>query len=164
MNQGQWIKLGTAMVFVAAASACNTTSSSISTKLRRQLAQIPYPNQAPHGDLDIIVGQDNGEIIVTNRTASTYDQVYLWLDQQYVGLLEHIPIGIASRMPLAAFINEYGESYPIGGFLTPDKTRSFVLAELFTTQRAVRADSIEIRDYSPIRFRLLVRQHQDTDL
>ena len=140
--------------------ACDSSPEPVAPELAGQLAQMPYPKDAPVDDLDIVVVQDDAGIVLTNRTAVEYQNVCLWLNQEYVGLAKRIPIGVESRFELVHFINLHGEPFPTGGWLTPDKAGSVVLAELFDTQASDRVDSTGIGSSSVGRFRLLVRQPQ----
>lgn len=143
--------------------ACDAPPSTIGPELVRHLAQIPYPSAPVGTDLDIVVVQDEGEIILANRTARSYPSSYLWINQQYVGLLDQVPIGSEVRFQLVDFINENGEPFSVGGPLTPDKTETVVLAELFTTQHPLGADATDTssNSYDGKRYRLLVRQYRD---
>lgn len=91
-----------------------------------------YPAEAKLGDdLDIVVVREGGQITIVNRTAVEYDNVQIWLNQQYVGLLPKIKIGTKNRFNLNTFINQHGEGFPVGGLLTPDRSYPVVLAELY---------------------------------
>ena len=96
------------------------------------MAALPYPKNANLGeDLDIIVLREGGAIELANRTALAYQDHYLWLNREYVALIGQIRIGTDNRYELARFIDRHQESYPVGTFLTPDKTRPLVSADLF---------------------------------
>lgn len=142
--------------------ACEAPPSTMSPERMRLLAQIPYPKDSAVDDLDIVVVQEQGEIILTNRTAWNYAKTQLWLNQQYVGFVEQVPIGAATRFQLVDFVNKYGEPFLVGGILTPDKTDSVVLAELYTTQDPFRADATDMKGGgSSKRYRLLLRHYHD---
>ncbi len=105
-------------------------------KVRAELAAMRYPETAPRGsDLDILTrGKKSGYLRLTNRTPVNYQNVDLWLNQQYVAHMKEIKIASGGRsmsVPLSQFINRHGESFPVGGFLTPDKGFPVVQAELF---------------------------------
>lgn len=105
-------------------------------KARAELAALRYPETAPRGaDLDILArGKKSGYLKLTNRTAAAYQNVDLWLNQQYVARVKEIKIAGGGRsisIPLSRFVNKHGESFPVGGFLTPDKSFPVVHAELF---------------------------------
>jgi len=105
------------------------------------LAKFSYPQDAAAGgDLDILVIKNGDRIHFVNRTTTVHTKVQLWINQQYVGLIDEIPIGISSSHPLGDFINRYGEAFPVGGFLNPDKSFPIVLAELFnpSTENSTR--------------------------
>ena len=113
-----------------------------------QLRLTPYPSNAPfRGDLDIVVRRERGILVLVNRTARTYDNVQLWLNQQHVGLATQVRIGGENRFELSNFINEHGEPYPIGGLLTPEETFPIVSVEMFDPVTGAR-------------YRLLVRSRK----
>lgn len=114
-----------------------------------------YPQGAPLGeDLDIIVRQEGGDIVVLNRTAGTYPKLALWLNQQYVRVVDRLPIGEAVELSLEGFFNERGQPYPVGGLLSPDRTAVLVLAELYDAG----AGMMESGGNGGVRYRLLVRR------
>ena len=100
-----------------------------------ELSRLPYPADAvPGPDLDILVRQDGGTLRVKNRTPAAYRDAQLWLNQQYVSPVREVPIaagGDHQNLPLRGFINQHGEPFPVGGFLTPDRGVPVVLAELY---------------------------------
>ncbi len=123
--------------------------------LAADLAKLRYPREAPVGrDLDILMLQKDRNFTFVNRTTEAHKNVQLWLNQQYVGLIDEIPIGMSPTFQMGHFINQYGEAYPIGGLLNPDKSYPLVLAELYnpstensTGQRhkiVVRSEDVEI--------------------
>ena len=99
----------------------------------------PYPSNAPFkADLDIVATREGGSLLLVNRTARRYENVQIWLNQQHIGLAPQILIGDSNRYELSRFINEHGEPYPIGGFLTPEKTFPIVVAEMFDPSDGAR--------------------------
>ncbi len=96
------------------------------------LRKMPYPAAADVGeDLDIVISRRGGRISITNRTPRSYENVLLWLNRQYVHPAGRIAIGPDNILPLRTFINHYGESFPVGGLLSPDKGFPVVLAEMY---------------------------------
>ncbi len=127
----------------------------------QQLANTPYPQHTDPDDLDIVVTRDGPALLLTNRTPVAYRSVQLWINQQYVYQAQHIPVGSETRFELSGFVNRHGESFPIGGFLTPDKTRPVVLAEMYIPTKT-HPDHTQPKlskkpDALGKRFRLLVR-------
>lgn len=99
---------------------------------RNPLARLAYPKDAPAGDdLDIAAEQKLHSIILTNRTARVFDNVEIWVNQQYVAMVSTIQIGGDNRVLFRHLVNRYGEHYPDPGLLTPDKAYPAVLVELF---------------------------------
>ncbi len=137
--------------------ACGTSPEPLDRHRVGPLVQARYPQSVPADDLDIVVVRDGPELVLTNRTARAFGQVVMWVNQQYVGIVDKIDIGAETRVPLSHLVDRHGEPFPLGGPLTPDKTRPVVLAELYTTQSTGRADLSSGGDRSPRRYRLLVR-------
>lgn len=112
-----------------------------------ELAALPYPAAAPTRDVDIILERDGSHVRMTNRTATAYEDVQVWLNREYVALVSAVAIGTGNRIPLSAFINRHGEPYPVGGFFSYDKNVPIVLAEIFDPKleqrhRAVTRDKM----------------------
>lgn len=104
-----------------------------------ELSKLRYPTDATLGpDLDILVAVNGGTMSLTNRTAHTYANRQLWLNQQYVGLVDKVAIGTENHFDLTQFINLHGECYPIGTFLQPENAFPLVLAELYDPVTKVR--------------------------
>ncbi|MBI1337553.1 MAG: hypothetical protein GC164_11390 [Phycisphaera sp.] len=101
---------------------------------RKELAAMVYPSDAPVGQsLDIITQRDGSSITLDNRTPRSYENAQLWLNEQYVSLVGKITIGRDNRFTLTKFINMHGESFPVAGFLAPDRAFPVVSAVLVTT-------------------------------
>ena len=135
-------------------------STATAPALIKELSQTPYPWNADTKDLDVVVVRDGPAIVLTNRTPAVYRKTQVWLNQQYVAMVDEIPIGSPTRFELRQFINEHEEPFPVGGLLTPEKTRPVVLAELYRSPpRADNRDSdIPVTpNESGTRYRLLVR-------
>ena len=115
--------------FVAGCAADKPDAASI------ELGKTPYPSSAPVGDdLDIVVTQKRSTLYLDNRTPIVLKNIHLWLNQQYIGVMPQIDIGHESEnntVDLSKWVNRYGETYPLGGFFTPDKAFPVVLAEVF---------------------------------
>lgn len=92
----------------------------------------PYPDDSPIGAAyDIEIVADKGRVIrIDNRTVNRYENVELWLNQQYAGRLPSIEVGANEPVALNGFINEHGEPYPIARFLANDKFKPLVSADL----------------------------------
>ncbi len=106
------------------------------------LSQLAYPADAPHGpDLDLVLVRQGDAVKLVNLTARPYRDLQLWLNEQYVGLVDVIEIGNpigGNRLPLSRFVNRHGEAFPVGSFLSPDKGISVVLAELYDPATGLR--------------------------
>jgi hypothetical protein len=118
-------------------------------QLAKELSKEVYPADAPKGDdLDVVVKREGTKIVLANRTARNYESSQLWLNQQYVGQVDLIVIGAGdkfNRYALADFINEFGEGYPVGGFLNPGRTYPIVLAELYDPTGDKKRHRLSIR-------------------
>jgi hypothetical protein len=91
-----------------------------------------YPRDAPAGDvLDIVVRREGRHVRLNNRTAVPHENVQIWLNRQYAGNVSRLHIGDANRIRLSQFANHFGEPYPVGGLLTPDRNFPIVLAEIY---------------------------------
>jgi len=85
-------------------------------------AWVAYPKDAELGeDYDIVAIHARKELNLVNRCPRTFENVQVWLNQQYFVELARIRIGEDNRIPLSRFVNEHGESFPVAGLLTPDK-------------------------------------------
>ncbi len=103
-----------------------------------------YPAKAKLGDdLDIVVVRKGDQVTIVNRTSVAYENVQVWLNQQYVGQLARISIGTNNRYQLNHFINQHGEGFPVGGLLTPDRSFPIVLAELYVPPVGASGDAAD---------------------
>lgn len=98
----------------------------------RDLAGLAYPAESDRSDdLDIVITRDGDELIVINRSAEAYSNAYMWLNQEYVRPIVYLPVGSPQVLDLTGFVNGHAERFPVGGLLSPEKTRKVVLAELY---------------------------------
>ena len=74
--------------------------------------------------------RDGGSFYLINREPRRFDGARLWLNQQWAGDLERVPIGAGPWVPLSLFVNRHGEGFPRGLFLRPDLEKPLILAEL----------------------------------
>ena len=115
------------------------------------LSRIPYPEDAPRGpDLDVVVVTRNASIELVNRTASNYENVRIWINEQYVSPEVDVAIGKGNRIDLRKCINSLEEPFPIGTLLAPDKARPVILAEMYQPSLGLRR-------------RLLVQHNDDAE-
>lgn len=99
----------------------------------------PYPGDATEGPaLDVVVTRERDQIRLVNRTPRTYDDLQLWLNAQYVAPVDRVAIGGDNVMRLPGFINGFGEAYPVGSFLRPERSAKLVLAELYDPHAKLR--------------------------
>jgi hypothetical protein len=124
--------------------ACNTLGLGHSPDQDRieQLSKLVYPKDSERGqDLDILVIRKGASLTFVNRTPRVYNNVEIWLNQQYVQTVSRIDIGQTSQNSdynLASFFNRHAEPYPIGSFLTPEKNMQLLVAELFDPATGLR--------------------------
>lgn len=98
----------------------------------QDLAALQYPGEENKGEsLDIIVEQQGDQLKVTNVAARGVESFQLWLNQQYVTVADKLAPGQTISLPMSGFINQYGEAFPTGSFLSPDKARPLVSADLY---------------------------------
>ncbi|MDH3584307.1 MAG: hypothetical protein OER86_08845 [Phycisphaerae bacterium] len=97
---------------------------------------VPYPAEAPVGEpLDIEITRIDDAIRLDNRTVHSYSDAQLWLNSEYGALIDRIAVGRGDPLYLGSFLNRHGETYPLGRFLTPDKDKPLVLADLLIDGR-----------------------------
>jgi len=91
-----------------------------------------YPKDMPLGEeLRIEVRRvDRKHIQIENRTAVPYTQVQLWINEEYGASIGELPLGKSGNIPLVQFINHFGEQYPVGSFLEPEKSKRVVAATI----------------------------------
>ncbi len=124
--------LGTMCGCGAAFGTGGAESSGAGTTREAELAALRYPADARHGqDVDVLVMPASQHITLVNRTTTPLNSVQLWLNQQYVAIVDDLGVGQRQRIPLARFINRHAESFPTAGFLAPDRALRLVHAEIF---------------------------------
>lgn len=98
----------------------------------RQLADLEYPKDANYGeDLDIRATKQGAVLVLVSREPKSYENVQLWLNRQYVSVIERVDVAQQIDAPFAYFINEYGESFPVGWLLAPEEARPVLSAEVY---------------------------------
>lgn len=110
-------------------------------RLAAELSKINYPRSAPLGDdLDIVVERVGADVTFVNRTARSFRDVQLWINQQYVNSPATIVAGSdnSNAISIGDFVDWHGRSYPYGGFLRPDRNYPIVLAEIFDPATGTR--------------------------
>lgn len=99
----------------------------------------PYPRNAAYGDdLDIVVNQARHSVSLLNREPRAFNNMQLWLNQQYVATIPQIPIGHGPSVDLISFKNRHDETFPEPAFLKPEKGYPVVSAELFNPDTGKR--------------------------
>jgi len=115
------------------------TGPSADPRVAAELSKRAYPVDAKLGaDLDILVLTDGTNLQLINRTARSYHGMQLWLNQQWVGQAGTVAIGTGNQRDLNQFINRFGEPYPSGSLLQPEKAIPVVLAELYDPGANIR--------------------------
>ncbi len=109
-------------------------------------AKLTYPKAAAIGEhLDIVAVKSGNELTLTNRTPRAFANVQLWINQQYVCVVDAIPVGERKVLALNTFINEHGEAFPVGGLLNPERSYRLVLAEVYEPGTGGRRHRILVR-------------------
>ena len=91
----------------------------------------PAAAEAPRGEpLAVDVVREGGSLRLINREPRRFDGARLWLNQQWAGDLDRVPIGPGGWVSLELFVNRHGEPFPRGLFLRPDLAKPLILAEL----------------------------------
>lgn len=128
-----------ALVAVLAGCSRPLLNPSADAALAAELSRIPYPKDAKLGaDLDIVVIRDGRYAQLVNRTARSWTDVQIWLNQQYVGQVPAIAIGTDNTLDLVDFINQFGEPFPTGSLLRPEDAYPIVLAEIIDPATGLR--------------------------
>jgi hypothetical protein len=142
MRDKCWMKVaavGMACAVVAGLASCRNPHPKAEAKLAAELSPLVYPGEAPLGaDLDVLVIRDGAKLKLANREGQSFDDVQVWLNQQWVAKVGRLSIGSDNKFDLRHFVNRYGEQYPTAGFLQPERSLRLVLAELYdpeTNQR-----------------------------
>ena len=113
------------------AAGCSVAEPTLPAPKVKQLANLTYPADAERGkDLDIVISRDGSTITLVNRTSRSHMNVRLWINQQYVAEIAHLPVGKPTKIATGHLINRYHEALPEGGALQPDKSRPIISAEL----------------------------------
>lgn len=112
----------------------------VSPAERERLSGLTYPvpeDPAARAALersDIVVRREGGSIRLLNRTIRGYENVRLWLNEQYVGEVARVDIGVNEPLDLRTFINEHGEHFPIAQWLKPDLADKSIHAAMHDPQ------------------------------
>jgi hypothetical protein len=82
-----------------------------------QLATDPYPRRlhTPETVVDIEVFREGETLVLVNATATSYQNVRVWLNQRFMLEVESIPAGRMTRLPLSGFWDRWGGSPERGG-------------------------------------------------
>jgi hypothetical protein len=111
--------------------ALHHTATTIIPQPEAPAEPVLYPESldtGPTWDVEV-VRLDSRHIQLTNRTVHKMANVPIFLNEQYGTTVEALPIGEPVTVQLQRFVNQYGERFPVGSFLEPDKARVLVLAE-----------------------------------
>lgn len=156
------------MIVVCIIVGCKNNQVVDTDRMERiaRLAYLPYPADVPFGpDLDVVVTRGKTTLRLHNRSVTDLRNVQLWINQQYVAHVHHIPVttggttpGITEglpilgklsaddipiieavlhgqsgdlQIPLEWFINQHGETYPVVGFLAPEKAFPVMIVEAY---------------------------------
>lgn len=96
-----------------------------------------YPAQTPLGDeLALEIKRtDRKHIRIENRTAVPYANVQVWINEEYGATLENLPVGDSGPIALVQFINQFGEQFPVGSFLEPEKASAIVAGVILVDEQ-----------------------------
>lgn len=131
--------LGLIVVTLLASPGCEQDQPVLDDPTAETLSALRYPGLAEYGpDLDVVVTRSGSHIRLINRTATRYEGMQLWLNQQYVQQAQAIEIGDNPQLHLATFINRHREPFPTGTFLQPDRARAVISMELYDPAANVR--------------------------
>ncbi len=117
---------------------CRGAGDLLAETQARDVATLAYPEEAQVGpDLPVHVVRDGRQIEVINLSSRSYRRVELWLNQAYARPVDRLEIG-KNWLSLRRFVNDFGETYPTGTLLSPDKNEPVVLAELYDPSTRVK--------------------------
>lgn len=138
-NRPWWLLIWLIAAPLMVLTGCQQAPPVVDGTTAEILSGLRYPGQTDYGpDLDIIIVREGTSIRMTNRTPRSYVGMHLWLNQQYVRLIEKVEIGANKSIPLPSLINRHRESFPIGSFFQPDKARPVISAELYDPAANIR--------------------------
>ena len=122
--------LAAALLLTTVLSGCQT--STLPPEEQRALSALRFPEDVPYTDsVDIVVVRTGGTLRLVNREARSFENVEIWLNDQYVHRVAKIELGESNIFALNEFINEHREPFPVGNFLQPELARRVSSAELF---------------------------------
>jgi len=90
----------------------------------------PFPETLEQARvLEVQVRRAPTTITFTNTTASDIPACTMWLNQRYSRPFDGLGIGQSTTLPLASFIDEFGEGFRPGGFWATRPSERVVLAQ-----------------------------------
>lgn len=93
--------------------------------------RMTYPDDMEIGEsLRIEVIRNGRSIVLDNRSVESYENVVLWLNQEYGATIPMIEIGRNQPIALSHFVNWFGDTYPLARFLNPDRDKTLITAEI----------------------------------
>ncbi|HWB20071.1 MAG TPA: hypothetical protein VG711_07220 [Phycisphaerales bacterium] len=117
--------MGALAAAAAVIGGCNTLQDDPA------LATRPYPTELhTTNTADIQVFRNGTEIAIVNSTATSYRNVDVWVNQQYVRHVDAIPAGKTVELSLWDFHDDYGATPSAGGFFRTYEPTPVRLVEL----------------------------------
>lgn len=106
-------------------AGCGTRS----LEIRTDLPTYPYETRIA-GATDIQVHRDKAVIHVLNHTVTSHRNVRMWLNERYSRNVDALPAGQTVTLRLETFLDEFGEPFRGGGFLSGELPEPVVKAEI----------------------------------
>ena len=112
----------------------------VDPQLAAELSALTYPGgeEAIGEDLNMVARRDGRTLHIRSFEPRRLENMLCWVNQQWVGRLDAVEIGEDNTYDLLTFINEHGEHYPVGSFLSPDEAQRVVLVELVDPENGKR--------------------------
>ncbi len=126
-------------MLIGAAGCTSSTPLSDRPQWARQLAELPYPADAENGaDLDMTVKKQGESLVIVSREPRSFENVQIWMNRQYVTVVDRIATADRIEAPLDFFVNKHGESFPTGWLLAPEKARPVLTAEVYNPETGLK--------------------------
>jgi hypothetical protein len=90
----------------------------------------PYPEELGQGAmLKVQVFRDGGDLIIVNASAQPFEDLDIWVNQQYMLHLDQLAVGETRTVWFGDFFDQWGETPVAGGFFRTDAPTPSVLVQ-----------------------------------
>jgi hypothetical protein len=131
--------------------AIGATASSCARSLYApERATRAYPFELHNTDsVDIQVFRDHEKLEIINATATSYNDVDIWINQRYVNHVESLPAGESVTLSLWEFGDQWGGVFNAGGVFRTYEPMPVRLVEIQSAADAPLVGLITIRAEDP---------------